>query len=381
VVEQVERLAGDYEVHVYSNWVEDVDLRSIVWHRVPALPGPHLFGYCWWFLANHMLRWWDRQFRGLRFDITYSPGINCLDANIVAVHIVFAEFERLAREELRLKNAPLRCWPRLIHRKIYYRLVVALEGRVYTKPGLTIVCVASQVAREISLHCQRERDVYVIYNAVDHRVFNPHARLARREAARRELGLLDEELVLLLVGNDWKKKGLHWLLKAVADLRHLALKVLIVGRDDRGPYEPVIREMEIDQQVRFLEPSSDILKFYAASDAYVGPSLHDSFAFPPLEAMACGLPVITSSRNGGAEIISHGTDGFVLADPADISQLTRLIKCLYDDQDLRKRLGENAAKTARQYTWDRNAQQLHTIIEEVLGARPGVDRSPRSARC
>jgi len=206
---------------------------------------------------------------------------------------------------------------------------------------------------------------------VDHRTFDPHLRLARRAAARRELGLLDQDFVLLLVGNDWKKKGLQWLLEAVARLRHLALKLLVVGRDDRAPYEPLIREMGIDQHVRFLEPSADIVRFYAASDVYVGPSLHDSFAFPPIEAMACGLPVVTSSRNGGAEIISHGTDGFILQDPADIGQLAGLIKRLYDDQVLRKRIGDNAAKTVRQYTWDRNAAELGALFEQVIAKRTG----------
>lgn len=372
VAEQVERLARDFEVHVYSNRVEDLDLSRIVWHRIPALPGPHLFAYCWWFLANHLWRWWDQQSRGLRFDLSFTPGINCLDADISAVHIVFAEFARLARQELRLKNVPLRGWPRLIHRRIYYRLIIALENKVYTNPRLTIVCVARQVAREITTHYQREDDVHVIYNAVDLAVFNSPSRLARRDAARRELGLLDNEMVLLLVGNDWKKKGLQWLLNAVADLRDLPLKLLIVGRDDRGPFDVLSIKLDIDKRVKFLEPSADILQFYAASDAYVGPSLHDSFAFPPLEAMACGLPVITSSQNGGCEIITDGADGFVLMDPRDSCKLAELIALLYHDKGLRLRVGESAAQTAQQYTWDENARQLEQVFRDVL-QRKGID--------
>jgi UDP-glucose:(heptosyl)LPS alpha-1,3-glucosyltransferase len=206
----------------------------------------------------------------------------------------------------------------------------------------------------------------VIHNAVDNVSFNPQTRVARREAARRELGLPDQTMVLILIGNDWKSKGLQCLLEAIAQLRHLPLTLLVVGQDDRAPYARLIREREIVQHVRFLDPSSDIVKFYAASDVYVGPSLHDSFALPPLEAMACGLPVITSSRNGGAEIIRHGTDGFVLADPQDIGELARLIECLYHDQELRDRLGENAASTARVHTWERNAAELGTLFEQIL---------------
>lgn len=381
VAEQVERLAHDYEVHVYSNRVEDSDLGRIVWHRVPALPGPHLFAYGWWFLANHFCRWWDRQFRGVKPALVYSPGINCLDADLVSVHVVFGEFVRQATENLCVGGRALSFWPRRIHRRLYYRLIQALEGRVYTRPGLALACVSRQVAEEISRHYHREQGVHVIHNAVDSQVFNPVIRMARREAARRELRLSNQETVLLLVGNDWKSKGLPCVLEAMGQLRHLALTLLVVGRDDRAPYTSFLRKRELDRQVRFAEPSSDIMKFYAASDVYVGPSLHDSFALPPLEAMACGLPVITSSRNGGAEIIRSGTDGFVLEDPEDIGQLAGLISCLHNDQDLRQRLGENAAQTARRHTWERNALELGALVEQVLAGQERQEAWQKGAVC
>ena len=131
VAEQVERLARDYEVHVYSNRVEDIDLSRIVWHRVPALPGPHLFAYCWWFIANHLWRWWDRNSVASSLTLTYTPGINCLDADVISVHIVFAEFCLRVRDSLKLTANPLRAWPQLVHRRIYYRLMATLEGVIY----------------------------------------------------------------------------------------------------------------------------------------------------------------------------------------------------------------------------------------------------------
>jgi UDP-glucose:(heptosyl)LPS alpha-1,3-glucosyltransferase len=392
VAEQVERLARDYEVHVYSNRVEDLDLSRIVWHRVPALPGPHLFAYGWWFLANHLWRWWSRHFRGVHPALVYSPGINCLDAGLISVHAVFAEVESQVRESLSLRGAPLRFWPRRIHRQIYYRLVRALERRIYTRLGLTLVCVSQRVAGEISRHYHRERSLHVIPNAVDSRVFNSQVRLARREAARRELGIQDRDVVLLLIGNDLKSKGLPCVLEAIAGLRPTPLRLLVVSRDlratafqavpgygqdargttlDTAPprHASVLPENEWRQHVRFLEPSPDVMKFYAASDLYVGPSLHDSFALPPLEAMACGLPVIASSRSGVAEIISSGTDALVLEDPTDASQLAELVSHLYHDPDLRQRIGENAERTARQWTWDQNAAALGELIEKVLASQ------------
>ena len=77
VAEFISRLADQYEFHIYSTRVEDIDLERVIWHRVPQLPGPHLFAYLWWFLANHVWRWRDRR-RGIVPDLVYSPGINCL---------------------------------------------------------------------------------------------------------------------------------------------------------------------------------------------------------------------------------------------------------------------------------------------------------------
>ena len=88
--------------------------------------------------------------------------------------------------------------------------------------------------------------------------------------------------------------------------------------------------------------------YYAASDAYVGPSLDDAFAQPPAEAMACGLPVITSRQNGGSEIITHSYDGLVLDDPADSTGLADMIRNLIADPVLRNRLGAAASETARE---------------------------------
>src|SRR5450432_1948101 len=98
VVEWITYLSESFEIHIYSQEVRDVDVKKIPWHRIPKLPGPHLLNYVWWFFANHLWRAFDRYFRGLRYDLVFSPGINCLDADVISVHIVFAEYAEKNRE-------------------------------------------------------------------------------------------------------------------------------------------------------------------------------------------------------------------------------------------------------------------------------------------
>jgi glycosyltransferase involved in cell wall biosynthesis len=366
---QVERLAGDYEIHVYSNRVDDTDMSKLVWRRVPALPGPLVISYAWWFVANHLWRWWDKQFRGIRFDLTYTPGINCLDADVIAVHCVFSELFRQARAGLGLRHNPFSSWGRLLHRKAHYRLIMQLERPLYGRPQSKLTAVSKKTAAELARYTSQP--VTVIYHGVDTQRFNASNRLRLRYGSRQSLGLRESDLSVLLVGNGWENKGLKFLLTALGSLRWWDWRLLIVGQDDPGPYRRVIAQYEVGQQVAFLPPRPDVEFYYAAADLYVGPSLEDAFGLPPLEAMACGVPAIVSSQAGVSEIITDGVDGFILADPRDSDKLASLISLLYRDADLRRKMGEAAATKACQYTWDENVRQLDQVFREVL-RRKGI---------
>jgi hypothetical protein len=114
VAEWTSRLTDDYDVHVYSQRVEDLDLSKLTWHRIPKFPGPHLGNFLWWLAANHVWRWWDRAFRGIGHDLVFTAGTNCFDADAISIHIVFAEFVRQVRPELLFSRNPVRSWPRLL---------------------------------------------------------------------------------------------------------------------------------------------------------------------------------------------------------------------------------------------------------------------------
>jgi glycosyltransferase involved in cell wall biosynthesis len=86
---------------------------------------------------------------------------------------------------------------------------------------------------------------------------------------------------------------------------------------------------------------------------------------PVAEAMACGLPVVTSGFAGVSSLLHGGVDGFVLQDPSDAETLAKLIRLLFDQKELRGRVGEAAAKTALEWTWDRNAATVWDLLKEV----------------
>ncbi len=376
VAECIQRLAGEYEIHVYSNRVEDVDLNRITWHRIPALPGPHLFAFLWWVAANHLWRWSDRWLRGLAPDVVYSPGINCLDADAITVHVVFARLLENVRGELRFSRNPPRAWPRVIHRRLYYQLVQFLEGQVYSRPKQFLGAVSQKVAKDLAYYYGRTEKVRVVYTGLDLSWFNPVRRAALRPEARAKLGLAENDFALLLIGNGWKNKGLPSLLDASGILQDAHLVLLVAGEDDASPFQAAIHRHHLARRVHFLPPRRDVEFYYAAADAYVGPSLEDSFGQPPAEAMACGLPVIVSRNAGCAEIISHGEDGLVLEDPRDVRTLAAWIRRLMDDSEFRRGLAENAARTAQKLTWEINAAAMKALFEQARGSM-GYQRASR----
>ncbi len=366
VVEWLNRAADSFDIYIYSQQIEGLDMSRMVWRRIPKIPGPHLLRYIWWFAANHAWRAWDKQFRGRVPDLVYSPGINCFDADIISVHIMFAELLRRNLHSMRLAEHSWREWPRLLHRRLYYKLILKLERGIYPDPEVSLLVISRRVSRGLQQFYGRQDPSAVVYFGLDREAFNPQRRSDLRVVARRQLHLPDDEFVLLLIGNDWLNKGLPLLLEAMSLLRELPLHLLVVGQDDFLPYQALIREKALSGRVRFLPPRKDVEYYYAAADAYAGPSKEDALPLPPAEAMACGLPVIVTTQCGVAEIIVDGENGLVMQDALDVADLASKVKRLYEDRDARERLGEKAAETAQQYDWNRSGREFVDLLQEAL---------------
>ena len=391
VVEQLERLSRKgIQVHLYAQRVQDLrgvvrydsrkmpaDGGGIFWHKVPSIPGPHLLQFIFWYFANQFCRARDAKRHDLKCDLVYSPGINAMDADAIAVHIVFCEFNEQVGPKLGFAGTGIGSWPRLIHRRLYYRLIMALEKRAYSNPKVSLAAVSGQVAEQLKQQFQCN-NVPVIRHGVDGEIFSSQHRIARRAASRRQFGLEDEEFVLLLIGNDWRTKGLDCLLRALGHIRETRLKLLVVGSDQRGRYQQLVRECQLSDRVTFFPPSPDVMQFYGAADAYVGPSLEDAYGLPILEAMACGLPVIASARAGASEIIEDGVNGVVLKDPQDDRKLAEIIRSVVTNPLHNQQVGDRASMAAQEHDWGRNAEATGEWLKGVLAGKGGPNQGSAS---
>ncbi len=373
LAEQIERLSKYYEFHIYSMRVKDIDAvkvyrkgisSDIYWHKVPDIKGPQLLRYIWWFVANHFWRLYDYLINGIKYDIKYSPGINCVDAKFIVVHHVFIEFYKCVRKGMRFSDNPIKFWFKIIHRHLYYSLIILLEQLIYRRKNIVFGAVSDKVRKLMKQYFNQES--YVIYHGADFIELEENARLKNYNIARKKFNISDSEFVILLVGNDWYEKGLQCLLKTMSLLPDIPLHLIIRGRDEKEPYNRMIKSLKLPHRISFFKPVPNIFELYAASDLYISPSLYDSFAMPPLEAMYCGLPAIVSSRAGVSELITNNVDGIILDDPMDHIYLANKIKLLYEDRQMLMDISKKAIETAQKYTWQKNAELIKEIFDKIL---------------
>lgn len=376
LAELLERLARDYgcEIHLFAQHVEDLSVSDpqpahsaqptasggIFWHKVPSVPGPHVLQFLAWMSLNGLLRSWHTRIGGASYDLVLSPGINCLHPDVVIVHALFQRLKELARKE---EGAGAQAgFFRGLHRQVYYGLLTALERRIYTDPRVTLAAVSKRTAGLLKEYFRRE-DVSVIPNGVDTGHFSVAARLARRAESRKRRRFRDEDFVLLLIGNDWRNKGLPTVLEAMATLPSLPIRLLVVGDDSPEFFRAHAAQLGLQDHCRWEHSSPDVLDFYAAADVYVSPSREDSFGLPVAEAMGCGLPAITSVHAGVADYVHDGVDGFVLREPRDAQALGQLMERLHTEPDMRRKIGEAAATSVVDWDWDRNAAGLWELLK------------------
>jgi UDP-glucose:(heptosyl)LPS alpha-1,3-glucosyltransferase len=175
-----------------------------------------------------------------------------------------------------------------------------------------------------------------------------------RGQARRQLGLPDDAVLLLFVGNDLIRKGLPTLLQALVPIP-IRIHLAVVGQGDALPsLKSQVERLGLGGRVHFLGSQRDMKPAYRAADVLIHPTREDSYGMVVLEAMAQGLPVVVSDTPfcGIAQDLQHGENALLLKDPSNVPQLTATLRTLLEDKDLADRLSVSALTFAQGLLWD-----------------------------
>jgi UDP-glucose:(heptosyl)LPS alpha-1,3-glucosyltransferase len=267
----------------------------------------------------------------------------------------------------RYGNPVLRLYKSITPRRL---AISFLERKIFQAGGCRLAMTNSKL---IKSHLERfygmsPDRIAVIYNGVDTGRFNTEVRARYRQAIRDRLAYTQRDIVMVFVSNNFKLKGLSSVIRAMHLLRDRKFRLLVVGNDDPRPYRDLIDRLSLPESIRFLGAQRSIEKIYACGDMFILPTAYEPFANVCLEAMACGLPVITTASNGASEIITPGKSGYVLDTDSPEASAEKIAGL--ETEISRSEMGRQAAETAVSFTWENHLSALLKLYQNL-------ERKPR----
>jgi UDP-glucose:(heptosyl)LPS alpha-1,3-glucosyltransferase len=354
-------VADGHEVHLYACTWEAAALPAAL--RYHALPAPH----------------------GPRFLRPWQFGAACAKAVCAGEHDVSMGFDKTWGQDVLYPQGGLHVasaahnigkyrWriaaklARLVKRlDIAHWSFAALERRQYLGRQRPLVIVNSEMVRQHFQHYYGidPAELHVVYSAIDPSRFAVPDRPRRRLEWRERWGIRTDETVALFAAMNYRLKGLEPLLHAVRCLpAHTPFRLLVAGSRRTRPYERLARRLRITERVQFLGPRRDMMHCYFAADFLVHPTFYDPCSLVVLEALACGLPVVTSRFNGASELLKPPRDGYVIDDPHDHAQLAACMERLLDPER-RNACAQAARQTAAEWTWEHHYRKLMHVLAEA----------------
>lgn len=186
-----------------------------------------------------------------------------------------------------------------------------------------------------------------------------------KTSIREELNLHDEDFLILSVGELNKNKNQSTAIKALAHIQNPKIHYLVCGKGDKkSELENLAENSGLTSQVHFLGYRKDVVNICSQSDLYIMPSFREGLPVSSLEAMYCGLPLVTSNIRGLVDVNKENINGF-LCDPDDYLKFAENIKRLYENAGLRKNMGEQNRKDVMPFTIANTLSEVKDIIDSL----------------
>jgi len=253
-----------------------------------------------------------------------------------------------------------------VRQKAYKKSVTfiyKLNARFCARGADLIWAVSQEIASGMRSLGAKEEKVKLFLNSIDLEEFKP----------QEVKPPLKEEKIVLFVGRFGKEKGLEYLIRAVPEIvRQIPeAKFNIIGDGvERNYFLNLSEQLGISDKVYFKgEVPNDLLpKYYSGGDILVIPSLSEGHALVPLEALACGTPVIGSRIDGIVETVVDNHNG-LLIEPKDSNAIAQAVTNILVDENLLKRLSANARNSVEGFSWANRINELIEICEDLIVSR------------
>jgi UDP-glucose:(heptosyl)LPS alpha-1,3-glucosyltransferase len=356
-----------HEIHIFaSRWETGSEENGrVVFHRVPTInPFSFLEVVSFALFAKALVRKENfdviHSFERTLYQDAYRAGDGC-------------------HREWLLQRRKIEPWIKSLSHSLnpMHRSILSLEKRLFRSPHLKrIIAISQRGKEEIIRHYQvSAAKIQVIYCGVDPSQFNPENATEHRRETRREFALQEGDRVLLFVGSGFERKGLKFIL---ASLPHLKtnVKLWVLGKDRTVYYEEMARKLGVRDRVYFIGPRQDVEKFYGAADVFILPSIYEPCSNACVEALACGLPLVTTRITGASELIREGKNGLIIEDPRNIHEMVGVLQkalLIWERLDDRHQICNASALP----TLESNVQAMIRIYEDIFASTryPAEERS------
>ncbi len=346
-----ELLAMGHRIYLVSEWCEHDLRKDVKWLRVKSVRLNSVTKN----LSFHQQV--QRLLRDLKGVVSYSLS-RTWPVDVFRV----TDPLHLKMEKIKYASVPGKIWKTLSPR---HRVLRHMESSVLSRAGSRYIVTISKLDKKLVQEFYNVPDerIRVIYNGVDQDLFSP-LRTEERENARRELGLKAGETCYLFAAMDFKRKGLSNLLSALG-LLDSSWKLFIAGKDNEKPYISQIKRLGLKNRVEFLGRRSDMRKLYGAADLFVFPTTYDPFGNVHLEALSCGLPVVTTRQAGGSEVVIEKRTGYVIEDSSDVEGLARVLRHYETQKRNWPEWRQRARDSVLSFTTRKNAKDTAELLEHV----------------
>jgi glycosyltransferase involved in cell wall biosynthesis len=301
--------------------------------------------------AYQSTRWLNTN--ASKVDVALANGCNTWSSpEFNAVHFVHSAWKESPVHTARERSGPY-AW----YKWLYTTLNTFLERRLLPKAEV-IIAVSQQVRNELVSIGIPPDSIQVVHNGVDTSEFTPGP------ADRTALGLPSDVPLALFVGEiQTTRKNLDTVLRALDKVP--ALHLAVVGRDEDSPYPQMAHDLEMSDRVHFLGYRTDVPDLMRAADLFVFPSRYEACSLVLLEAMASGLPIITTQTAGGAELVKDSF-GKTLPDPNDECALAEALASVTGNSSLLEQMAYEARSAAQEHTWQRMSEQYLDLFEKSV---------------
>jgi UDP-glucose:(heptosyl)LPS alpha-1,3-glucosyltransferase len=306
----------------------------------------------------------ERMRAQFRFDVLFSfERVWSCDVYRAGDGVHRAWLERRRKFEL-----PLKRFVRSLSSK--HRDLLRLEQSLFSGGNTKRVIASSQMIKDeiINLFDYPADKIDIVPNGVPLEKFRFDPEL--REKSRDELNLKPDQIALLFAGSGWERKGLLFAIEAAALCKDRKVQLLVAGRGNERLYKTRRLRFWREEPVQFLGEIAEMLRVYAATDIFILPTIYDPFSNACLEALACGLPVITTRSNGFSEIIENSVQGSIVDHAGDLLASRDAIR-LWSDPSRRAAARSTNSQLAAQFDISRNINETLAILCSV--AKPETE--------